>query len=114
MRRLAVNFVAFIGLALAGGSAYANCSSDVCLSVHIERLYITVNGLIYVGTSGDETQLSCTAVSNVYVSLDTTVGNSDELYSTLLAAQLADKKVSMRMLPASTNCAIHYMTIDRQ
>jgi len=114
MLRLSVHLVLFVGLAFSAGDAHANCSSEVCSSVYVERLYITDNGLIYVATSGDETQLSCTAVSNVYVSLDTTVGNSNELYSTLLAAQLADKKVSMRLLLGSSNCTIRYMTIDRQ
>ena len=106
--------VAFVLLLLSNAPAFADCSANACGTVHVERLYVNAEGLIYVATSGTETSLSCTPVSGKYLTLVTTATNADEVFSTLLAAQLADKQVTIRIVTSSSNCSIAYITLDRQ
>ena len=93
--------------------ARADCSQNACDSVQVDRLYVNASGVIYVGTSGNETGLSCTPVSNVYLTLDPGASNFSTIYSTLLTAQIAEKPVIIRTVTSSTNCRIQYVVIDR-
>lgn len=69
-------------------------------------------GGAWVKTSGDETFANCTANSGVFLRLDVTAGYK-EIYATLLAAQLADKRVSIRIAEGSNPCTITYVTLNR-
>lgn len=95
---------------------YADCGGNSCSNVYIDRLYVNANSseLVYIGTSGDETQLDCEAHAGVYAILDSNQGNADKIYSTLLAAQLANKKVRIRIDTNTVGCKVSYITIDRQ
>jgi len=55
---------------------------------------------------------SCTPVSGVYFSLDTEMSNSKEIYSALLAAYMADKKILLRIIEGSNDCTIAYVKLD--
>jgi len=105
--------VAFLSMTV-GGAAYANCAGVACTRVQIERLYLNADGPIHVATDGDETALSCTAVSNVYTTLNPSDPNAAAIYSTLLAAQIAGKPVTIRIEGASPNCEIRYVYVDTQ
>ena len=94
--------------------ARAGCSPAVCTDVYVEQLYVNFVSVVYVRTDGDETALNCTLVSNSYLTLDMNDSNSDALYSTLLAAQLADRKVDIRVVENSSNCKIAYIRLNRQ
>lgn len=50
------------------------CTSSGCISV-ISTLYTTVDGMIYIGTPGDETKANCTPVSNTFFTLNTDGNN---------------------------------------
>ena len=95
-------------------AAAANCVSVRCNDVYVERLFVRANGLISVGTSGTETGLSCTPFNTDYLTLDPQGANADAIYSAILAAQLADKRVTFRMDDGSPNCTIQYIWLDRQ
>ncbi|WP_218919595.1 hypothetical protein [Shewanella psychrophila] len=82
--------------------------------MYVETLYINASGIIYIGTSGDETLMSCSAVSDVYVTLKRSEPAADMIFSTLLAAQMADKKVHIRTVDKSVGCKIAYVTLDKQ
>ncbi|QDO85857.1 hypothetical protein FM037_24600 [Shewanella psychropiezotolerans] len=103
-----------LALLLISSNALATCIERGCYNVYVERLYINASGTVYVGTSGDETLMSCAAVSNIYSTFKTTDAGADMIFSALLAAQMADKKVSVRTDDNSAGCTIRYVTIDKQ
>ncbi len=104
----------FLALLLISCNASANCIERGCYNVFVERLYINSSGTVYVATSGDETLMSCSAVSDVYSTFKSTSAGADMIFSTLLAAQMADKKVSVRTADNSAGCLIQYVTFDKQ
>ena len=97
------------------GIAYADCNPDYCANVYIDRLYIDHKGDVFIGTSGDETQLTCEASSGLYLTLPNTHQGADKIYSTLLAAQIAGKKfTTIQVNNTEPGCIIQYVTLDRQ
>ena len=103
--------VIFTSLSL---SVSAACVSTGCTEVYVDTLYVSSSGTIYIGTSGDEKALACTAVSGVYATLDMADLGANAIYSTLLSAQMSDKKVFVRTINNSTDCKVAYVTLDRQ
>ncbi len=93
---------------------YAECVPHICQDVHVQRLYPNTTGLIYVATTGDETKLDCSPVSGEYLSFNLSEPAGDVFYSTLLAAQIADRKVSIRIANGSDGCNVQYITHDKQ
>lgn len=108
------NKVLLIGALVASGLAQAECVPHICQDVYVERLYSNSNGVIYVATSGNEDSLDCNPVSGGYLSFNLSAASGNVFYSTLLAAQLADRKVSIRIQNGTEGCAIQYITHDRQ
>ena len=90
------------------------CSPDACVNVTIDDLYVNKNGPIYLRTSGDESQLDCTLHSNVYIVLDSAANNFDAVYSLLLSAQIADRKVAVRIINGSNPCQVSYVRMLQQ
>jgi hypothetical protein len=101
---------------MASTTATAACGGGLCTDVYIEKLYIDVDtGTVNIATSGDETKLSCTAPGGIYATLHGAAKGTDRIYSTLLAAQLANKKVeSIRVHDNSSNCSVAYVVLSRQ
>lgn len=94
-------------------SAYADCNPDFCANVFISRLYIKHDGDVFVGTSGDESVLNCNAASGVYVTLPHDHPGADKIYSALLAAQMANKRVnSIQVNDVEPGCVIQFVTLD--
>lgn len=96
------------------GPVLADCVPHICSGIYVERLYANSNGLIYVATTGNESNLNCTPVSGGYLSFNLSDPAGDAFYSTLLAAQLANKTVSLRIVDASPGCQVQYLTLDKQ
>ncbi|WP_020413341.1 hypothetical protein [Microbulbifer variabilis] len=95
--------------------ANADCSGTSCVGVYVDRLYVTSHGIVHVGTNGDEKLLDCDAESGVYATLDlNNYTGADAIFSTLLSAQMADKKVQIRITEGSAGCSVQYVTLDRQ
>ena len=51
-------------------------------------------------------------IATAHLRLNVTAGYK-EIYATLLAAQLADKRVSIRVAEGTNPCAIAYVTLNR-
>ena len=94
-------------------AAFAECGATGCWSVYVEELYPEANGGAWIKTSGNELLANCTANSGVYLRLSGTSAGFKELYATLLAAQLADKMVNIRVDEGSNPCTIAYVTLNR-
>ena len=94
-------------------SAFAECNGPSCNQVGIERIYTNANSWVYVGTDGNEPGLNCTPVSGVYLTLYHTDSNFEAIYSTLLAAMVADRPASLRIDGGSGNCKIRHAIFDR-
>jgi hypothetical protein len=96
-----------------GSIAAAECTATGCWDVYVEELYPEATGGIWIRTSGSETLANCTPDSGVYLRLTNAQAGYREIFSTLLAAQLADKKVSIRINPGSNPCSVAYVTLNR-
>lgn len=107
-------FLCGVALALVSFVAKADCSGNGCSDVYVDRLYLTSAGTVYVGTSGDETKLSCAAEGGVYVSLILADPAGKIMYATLLAAQATNRPVFLRTESNSVGCRVLYMTLDRE
>ena len=92
--------------------AVAECMSGGCYDVYVEELYPEASGGAWIKTSGNEALATCTVDSNVYLRLNATEGYK-EIYATLLAAQLSDKRVNIRIVENSNHCRIAYVTLNR-
>lgn len=103
-----------IALSLLSSVSFGDCVPHICQDVYVEKLYSNTNGVIYVATSGDETKLNCNAVSDLYVTFNLSDPSGDAYYSTFLAAQMSDRKVSIRVVTGSEGCNIQYITHERQ
>jgi hypothetical protein len=101
------------GLLCVAPAAFPECSAQGCYDVYIDELYAEAAGGVWIKTSGDETLAGCVADSNVFLRLPASVAGFKEIYATLLAAQLADKRVSIRVNPASNPCTVAYVTLNR-
>lgn len=101
-------------LALISFGAQADCNVNACSGVYVDRLYLTTAGIVYVGTSGDETKLGCAAEGGVYMSLALADPAGKSMYATLLAAQATNRTVMLRIENNSAGCRIVYMTLDRE
>lgn len=104
----------FFAMATITNLANAECSSTTCANVYIDKLYANNSGIVYIGTSGDESLLNCAAGSGVYTKLNLSDPGASAIYSTLLSAQLANKKVQVRISEGSVGCSILYVTLERQ
>ncbi len=93
-------------------AAFPECNAYGCAEVYVEELYAEAQGGAWIRTSGDETLADCTPNSNVFLRLNASPGFK-EIYATLLAAQLSDKKVFIRVVAGSNPCEIAYVTLNR-
>lgn len=88
------------------------CASWGCIST-ISELYITTDGDIRVGTPLDEKLASCTPASGVFFTLNQNSANAKEVYSTLLAAYMSEKKIQLRTKDGSPDCELAYVRLQR-
>jgi len=103
-----------IVLVLLSCVSYAECGNHICQNIAVDKLYPNTNGVVYVATSGDEKNLNCSAESGAYLTFNLSDPAGDAYYSTLLAAQMSNRNVSIRIVLGSVGCNVQYMTIDKQ
>ena len=101
-------------LLVFSAGASAECASYGCANAYVETLYVRAQSGFFVGTSGTETLANCTPASGVFFLMPLDAANYKEVYATLLAAQLADKRVTIRINEGTDPCTIAYVSIDRQ
>ncbi len=108
-------YFVFLVLLLSTNYVNADCSGNSCNSVYVDLLYVRASGDVSVGTSGTETGLNCTpgGTNGVYLKLYKSDLSSDFIYSTLLAAQMANRQVKIRISEGSSDCHISYITLAR-
>lgn len=105
--------VAIICAISLNSAALAACGGVSCDGERITRLYPSTDGKIYVGTSGDESQLICTPEGGDMLTLLATATNADKIYSLLLSVQLTGRPLSrIRITTSSTGCTILYAWQD--
>jgi hypothetical protein len=99
-----------VGFALAfvAQAASAECSAASCDNARVLELYTEANGKVYVRLSGTISNLNCTLVSGVFVTLVPIADRFKEIYATLLA-QLTDRPLSVRIDTGSSGCTISYI-----
>jgi hypothetical protein len=100
--------------AMAAGISHAECNGSGCWEVYVQELYPEAAGGAWIQTTGNETLANCAADSGIFLRLSGTTPGYKELYATLLAAQLADKKVHIRIHEGSNPCSIAYVRLYRE
>lgn len=111
-RALVVMVGLFASWNILVGAADAQCSATSCTNEKVERLYLHENGLLYIRTTGDEVNLTCTAGNQGYLRINKDHAFFEEIYALLLSAQLSDKPVTLRLNNDSGTCFIVYAVID--
>lgn len=106
--------LAFFVSTLMIGAAVAECTTWGCADVYVEQLYVSSASGFYVRTSGNELLANCTPDSGIFLYVPNTSSQMKEVYATLLAAQLADKRVNIRVNEGTSPCTVAYVTLDRQ
>lgn len=92
--------------------SFADCSTKACSPVTVDMLYVTANSNILVGTSGDESKLTCGTASEGYVTLLKSSSNFEIMYSTLLASRMASQTVRIRISENTPECSISYLVSE--
>lgn len=111
MLRTALVFLFLLLIAPLGRAA---CNTTSCTDVLITRMYVTPSGHSIISTSGDESQLSCNAGSNGYITLRTGQSNYNATYALLLAAHTSQSPVWVRATThASGSCDVLYVVSDK-
>lgn len=94
---------------LLGSTASADCLSYVCDQSRILALYTRADGNAYIQISGNTSVLTCALVGGMYVKLPVSSPRFKEIYASLLAYQLTDRPVTVRMEDGVTDCTISYI-----
>lgn len=91
----------------------APCDYRSCRGTLVGSLYAAQNGKVYVSPAdGGQNNLSCTLVSNVYVTLSPAHPNFAQIFRMLLEAKLALRPVWIRMQIGSSECNIAYAVLE--
>lgn len=106
MKKILASLLTFSALST---SAYAGCSGGACSDVTIDYILVLNNGTISVGTSGTETDLTCTASGGKYLAISASASGKNAMYSALLTAQTTKKKLSIRLNDTDDACYIAYV-----
>src|SRR5438270_6644098 len=77
--------------------ARADCFTWGCGPELTRMLYLNDAGDVYIQPSGNVATVNCAAVSGVYLTVKSTNPNFKTIYAMLLAAQLAGKRVNLRV-----------------
>ena len=104
-------FILFLLVTANSSFAEDRCTTWGCVSP-IETLYTNASGVIYVGTPFAEINANCTPVSDVYFTLNPDRPNAKEVYTSLLGAYLANKKIQLRIVEGSEGCQLAYVRLD--
>lgn len=101
--------VATLSCALFGSMASADCISYVCDQSRILAMYTRADGDAFIQISGNTSVLTCSLVGGLYVKLPVASPRFKEIYASLLAYQLTDRPVTVRMQDGQTDCTISYL-----
>ena len=101
-----------LSLGLLVTTANAGCTAAGCANVDVTRVLASQNGNILIGTSGDENSLNCTAPGGgKFMTLKNDAVAKNTIYSALLSAFVAKKKVQINIIPGSAVCEIAFINL---
>lgn len=112
MKKLLISILAIVMMSI---SVYAKCTSGACTG-KITKLYIKADGLILVGTDGNENALNCAAgagnggVSGVYMTLRKKDIGQNTMYSLILTAEATGKDITLKIQEGTPDCRVIYVT----
>jgi hypothetical protein len=109
---IVLGVVLVIACAFAAPAKAATCGADQC-SGQINTLYVNATGNIYVAMVGGLSGLTgCTpnVGAQAYVTLIPSSSNFNQVYATLLSAEIAARSISLVFLAGSNGCTILYVT----
>ena len=86
------------------------CKSWGCIST-LSEVYVTALSDIRIATPLDETLANCAPVSDKYFTIKQGAPNYEAMYSTVLAAYMADKKIQLRVKEGSSDCELSYIRL---
>jgi hypothetical protein len=98
-------------MTFAAQVARSECTAPSCTDARVLVLYTEANGNVYVKLSGTMSNLNCTLASG-FVTLVASNSRFKEIYASLLAAQLSDRLVAVRINDGSVGCTVAYITMD--
>lgn len=107
-----MRIVTFAFISLFSIPVFADCFGHLCNPVKITRLVLSGSGDISVGTSGDETKLSCDAGKGIYIVLRKEHANFQAIYSLFLTAQTTEHPISIRTTESGV-CEVNYVVSDK-
>jgi|KBSSwiStaDraftv2_1062776.scaffolds.fasta_scaffold1388329_1 hypothetical protein len=103
----------FASLLTWAAGSYAECGGvpgqGICSNVRVTLLYVDPTNA-YIQVSGNVSLLPCNAAGGLIKFPANTQANFKAMYATLLAAQLADRIVNVRV-ENLTDCQIAYVTM---
>ena len=109
MKKIIITILAAL---LAGSSVNAQSASGTCSAIGctalVKNMIAFGTGTVEVFMDADQSSLNCTLQSDGSMILYSTDAGVDRIYSTLLSAQLTDKKVFVRIIDGSAPCHINY------
>jgi hypothetical protein len=94
---------------ITSGPVLAVCDSNRCEDERVLQIYTRADGNAYLQVSGAIANLDCTLVGGTYMTLLPSSPRFKEIYANLLAFQLAEKPISVRIVNGSQGCAIDYI-----
>ncbi|MGL5110066.1 MAG: hypothetical protein ACRC7J_13525 [Vibrio ordalii] len=107
IRKLFIFFI-FFSVSM---SSQAECEKWGCIG-KITNIYTNADGMIYFGTEYNEKKANCTPVSDVYFTLNPKSENAKEIYSSVLSAYMAGKKIQLRVKEGSQGCELAYVNLS--
>lgn len=90
--------------------AYNTCTAYNCDRVLLDTVAVHSNGNIYFEVSGVETALSCSPVAGRWIAVNQSQNNYKEMYTALLANQLAGKRVNVFLDTSSATCQVLFIS----
>ncbi len=104
--------ILFLILSAVSINAFAACGTKSCSGVYVDQLYLRNVGTHLIQTSGDEKSLNCIPTSGKFITLRDNE-NKGDLLSLLMAAQLANKPVTIRISEDPDGpCYVSYITMS--
>jgi hypothetical protein len=99
---------------VAATPAIAECNNYICENVRIATLYTSADGGVYVRPQGNIAALNCTLEGGIYMTLVASSPRFKEIYANLMAYQLADRPISIRINEGSQGCTVAYVYTTAQ
>lgn len=92
--------------------SFGYCNAGSCYGIQdevVRSIYPTQGGLVYLEAPAEKENLNCTLAEGFYMSLAPSHPRFNEIYSTILTAMTAGKKLQIRISEGSGNCKVAYV-----